>query len=147
MKLSNMTLLKKEGVIMTFLRYFILAFVLFFVIDIVWLGLIAKNFYKQWIGHLMASQTNWIAAIIFYVLYIVFIVIMVLLPADSKHSLKHAMLYGALFGFITYATYDLTNLATLKDWPLTMTLVDIAWGTFLGFSVSSLAYLLKHWIF
>ena len=132
---------------MLFLKYFVIAFILFFVIDIIWLGLVAKNLYKEWIGHLMSSQTNWIAAIIFYLLYIVFIVIMVLLPGDEKHSITHVMLYGALFGFITYATYDLTNLATLKDWPLQMTLVDITWGTFLGFSVSTLSYLIKHWLF
>lgn len=132
---------------MTFIKYTGIAFVLFFVIDIIWLGLVAKNLYKDWIGHLMAPRTNWLAAMIFYVLYIVFIVIFVLLPADQKHSISYAMIYGALFGFITYATYDLTNLATLKDWPVTMSIVDITWGTFLGFSVSTLSYLLKHWLF
>jgi uncharacterized membrane protein len=132
---------------MTFIVYTVIAFVLFFIIDLIWLGLVAKNLYKHWIGHLMATKTNWLAAILFYVLYIVFIVIFVLLPADQKHSLSYAMLYGALFGFITYATYDLTNLATLKDWPVTMTIIDITWGTFLGFSVSTFSYLLKHWLF
>lgn len=130
---------------MTFLVYFGISFVLFFIIDIIWLGLVAKKLYSKWIGHLMLEKPNWTAAIIFYILYIVFIVIFVLMPA--KHSLSYAMTYGALFGFITYATYDLTNLATLKTWPLQMVVVDILWGTFLGFSVSTLAYLIKHLIF
>lgn len=130
---------------MTFLVYFGISFVLFFIIDIIWLGLVAKKLYSKWIGHLMLEKPNWIAAITFYVLYIVFIVIFVLIPAE--HSLSYAMTYGALFGFITYATYDLTNLATLKTWPLQMVIVDILWGTFLGFSVSTLAYLIKHLIF
>lgn len=131
--------------LMTFIVYFSIAFVLFFIIDIIWLGLVAKKLYGKWIGNLMLEKPNWSAAIIFYVLYIVFIVIFVLIPAE--HSLSYAMTYGALFGFITYATYDLTNLATLKTWPLQMVVVDILWGTFLGFSVSTLAYLIKHLIF
>jgi uncharacterized membrane protein len=129
---------------MTFLISVGVSFVLFFAIDMLWLGLFAKNLYKKWIGHLMLEKPNWTAAMIFYILYIVFIVIIVILPALSNHSLNDAMLYGTLFGFITYATYDLTNLATLKTWPLQMVIVDILWGSFLGFSVSTLAYLIVH---
>lgn len=128
----------------TFLLYIGVSFLIFFVIDIIWLGLVAKKLYSKWIGHLMLEKPNWTAAIIFYVLYIVFLVIIVLLPAHSNHSLTDAMVYGTLFGFITYATYDLTNLATLKTWPLQMVIVDILWGSFLGFSVSTLAYLIVH---
>jgi uncharacterized membrane protein len=132
---------------MTFLKLFIIAFIVFFAIDIVWLGVIAKNLYRDAIGHLMSARPNWTAAIIFYILYIIFLVIFVMLPAINQGSLSHAMLYGALFGFITYATYDLTNLATLKDWPLYLTFIDIGWGTLLGFSVSTLTYILHQWIF
>lgn len=132
---------------MTFLKLFIIAFIVFFAIDIVWLGVIAKNLYRDAIGHLMSASPNWIAAIIFYILYIIFLVIFVILPAIHQGSLSHAMLYGALFGFITYATYDLTNLATLKDWPLYLTFIDIGWGTLLGFSVSTLTYILHQWLF
>jgi uncharacterized membrane protein len=129
---------------MTFLISVGVSFVLFFAIDMLWLGLVAKNLYKKWIGHLMLEKPNWTAAMIFYILYIIFIVIIVILPALGNHSLNDAMLYGTLFGFITYATYDLTNLATLKTWPLQMVIVDILWGSFLGFSVSTLAYLIVH---
>mgnify|MGYP001605736778 FL=1 len=132
---------------MTFLKLFIIAFIVFFAIDIVWLGVIARNLYRDAIGHLMSARPNWTAAIIFYVLYIIFLVIFVILPAINQGSLSHAMLYGALFGFITYATYDLTNLATLKDWPLYLTFIDIGWGTLLGFSVSTLTYIIHQWLF
>jgi uncharacterized membrane protein len=98
--------------------------------------------YQSQIGFILAKKPNWYAAIIFYVLYIVFLMIFAIIPALQKSSLSDAMLYGALYGFITYATYDLTNLATLKNWPLKVTLIDITWGTLLGFSVSTLTYLI-----
>jgi uncharacterized membrane protein len=104
--------------------------------------LFAKNMYQSQIGFILAKKPNWYAAIIFYVLYIVFLMIFAIIPALQKSSLNDAMLYGALYGFITYATYDLTNLATLKNWPLKVTLIDITWGTLLGFSVSTLTYLI-----
>ena len=132
---------------MTFLKLFLIAFIVFFAVDLLWLGVIARNLYQDAIGHLLSARPNWTAAIIFYVLYIIFLVIFVIAPAESKTSLSHAMLYGALFGFITYATYDLTNLATLKDWPLYLTFIDIGWGTFLGFSVSTLTHIIYQWLF
>lgn len=126
---------------MTLIIFFI-AFVIFFIIDILWLGLFAKNMYQSQIGFILAKKPNWYAAFIFYILYIVFLMIFAIMPALQKSSFNDAMLYGALYGFITYATYDLTNLATLKNWPLKVTLIDITWGTLLGFSVSTLTYLI-----
>jgi len=126
---------------MTILIFFI-AFIIFFVIDIVWLGLFAKKIYQSQIGYILAKKPNWYAAIVFYILYIVFLLIFAVMPALDKGSLTDAILYGALFGFITYATYDLTNLATLDKWPLKVTIIDMIWGTFLGFSVSTLTYLI-----
>ncbi|HBD74490.1 MAG TPA: DUF2177 domain-containing protein [Acholeplasmataceae bacterium] len=126
---------------MTVIIFFI-AFVIFFIIDILWLGLFAKNMYQSQIGFILAKKPNWYAAILFYILYIVFLMIFAILPALQTSSLNDAMLYGALYGFITYATYDLTNLATLEKWPLKVTIIDIIWGTLLGFSVSTLTYLI-----
>jgi uncharacterized membrane protein len=108
----------------------------------VWLGLIAKNFYAKHIGFLMTPNVNWMAAIIFYLLFIVGTVVFVITPALEQKSWMHALLYGALFGLITYATYDLTNLATIKDWPLIVTIVDLIWGTVLSASVSLITYLI-----
>ena len=126
---------------MTVIIFFI-AFVIFFIIDILWLGLFAKNMYQSQIGFILAKKPNWYAAIVFYILYIVFLMIFAILPALQTSSLNDAMLNGALYGFITYATYDLTNLATLEKWPLKVTIIDIIWGTLLGFSVSTLTYLI-----
>ena len=123
-----------------FWKLYLIALPVFFAIDMIWLGLIAKNFYRDQIGFLMKSNINWIAAIIFYLLFIVGLVIFVIAPAVQRGSWVYALLFGALFGFITYATYDLTNLATVKDWPLLVTVVDLAWGAALGASVSTITF-------
>jgi uncharacterized membrane protein len=132
---------------LTFLKLYLITFVIFFAIDLIWLGIIAKNLYQRQIGHLMAEQVNWFAAILFYLLFIGGLVFFVLMPAVDAGSLGKAILYGALFGFITYATYDLTNLATLKNWPWQITVIDLSWGTFLGMSTSLFSYLLYQVIF
>lgn len=123
-----------------FAKLYLIALPVFFLIDMVWLALVAKNFYREQIGFLMKPNINWWAAIIFYLLFIAGLIIFVISPAISKHSWLHALLYGALFGLITYATYDLTNLATLKDWPLLVTIVDLIWGCVLAASVSAITY-------
>ena len=123
-----------------FIKLYAIALPVFFVIDMIWLGLVAKNFYRNQIGFLMAPNMNWVAAIIFYLLFIVGLVVFVITPAIEKGSWMYALLFGALFGLITYATYDLTNLATLKDWPLLVTIVDLIWGAVLAASVSVVTY-------
>ncbi len=125
-----------------FIKLYLIALPVFFIIDMIWLGLIANNFYKNQIGFLMKPDINWTAAIIFYLLFIVGLVLFVVMPAVEKGSWTHALLFGALFGLITYATYDLTNLATLKDWPLLVTIVDLAWGASLGALVSVITYVI-----
>jgi len=127
-----------------FIKLFLIALPVFFVIDMVWLILVAKKFYKEQIGFLMKPDINWLAAIIFYVLFIAGLVIFVISPAVEKHSWVHALIFGALFGLITYATYDLTNLATLKDWPIIVTIVDLIWGTVLASSISLITYLIAN---
>ena len=123
-----------------FIKLFLIALPVFFLIDIVWLVLVAKKFYQEQIGFLMKPDVNWFAAIIFYFLFIAGLVVFVISPAVLKNSWVHALLFGALFGLITYATYDLTNLATLKDWPLLVTVVDLIWGTVLASSISVITY-------
>jgi uncharacterized membrane protein len=139
--LQDSKIVSKKGEIMNIL-IFLIAFVIFFIIDILWLGFFAKKMYQTQIGYILAKKPNWYAAIVFYILYIIFLMIFAIVPALDAMSLSHAMLYGGLYGFITYATYDLTNLATLEKWSLKVTLIDITWGTFLGFSVSTLTYLI-----
>jgi len=127
-----------------FIKLFLIALPVFFVIDMVWLVLVAKKFYQEQIGFLMKPDINWFAAIIFYLLFIAGLVIFVISPAVEKHSWVHALIFGALFGLITYATYDLTNLATLKDWPLLVTVVDLVWGSVLASSISLITYLIAN---
>ena len=130
-----------------FLKLYAISFVIFFAIDLLWLGIIAKNIYQRYIGELLRPDVNWVAAILFYLLFIGGLVIFVLMPAVDSGSWVKALLLGALFGFITYATYDLTNLATLKGWPIQITIIDLIWGTFLGASTSTLSYLAYKLIF
>lgn len=123
------------------IKLYAIALPIFFAIDMLWLGLVAKNFYAKQLGHLMRPDINWLAAILFYLLFIVGLVLFVISPALDKRSLLQAILFGAFFGLVTYATYDLTNLATLKEWPLFVTIVDLAWGAVLAGLVSGLSYL------
>ena len=125
-----------------FLKLYCIALPIFFAIDMVWLGVAAKNFYDKHIGFLMKANVNWVAAILFYLLFIAGLVAFVVAPAIEKGSWVRALLFGALFGLITYATYDLTNLATLRDWPLVVTVVDLIWGMVLAASVSFATYLI-----
>lgn len=127
-----------------FLKLYAIALPVFFVIDMIWLGLIAKGFYQQQIGFLMKTNINWAAAIIFYLLFIAGLIVFVVTPAVEKNSWVVALTLGALFGLITYATYDLTNLATVKDWPLLVTIIDLIWGMTLAASVSVITYLIAH---
>ena len=123
-----------------FIKLYAIALPVFIVIYMIWLGLVARSFYRGQIGFMMKSDINWIAAITFYLLFVVGLVVFVIAPAIEKNSWRHALLLGALFGVITYATYDLTNLATLRDWPILITIVDLVWGAVLAASVSTVTY-------
>ncbi len=123
-----------------FIKLYAISFLAFLAMDMLWLGFIAKNFYSNQLGFLMKAEINWVAAGAFYLLFNVGLVLFVIAPAYEKNSWTHALLFGALFGLITYATYDLSNLATLKDWPLLLTVVDLVWGTTLAASVSTITY-------
>ena len=127
-----------------FIKLYAIALPVFFAIDMVWIGFVARNFYRNQIGFLMKSDINWTAAIVFYLLFVVGLVLFVIAPAIEKNSWTHALVFGALFGLISYATYDLTNLATLKDWPILVTVVDLAWGAALAAAVSTATYFIAR---
>lgn len=128
------------------LKLYLATLIAFFAIDMVWLGFVARTFYRKYLGFIMSPNPNWLAAIIFYLLFIVGILVFVVLPGLESGSLQATLLRAALFGLITYATYDLTNLATLKDWPITVTIVDLAWGTVLSTAVSYVSFLAGKWL-
>ena len=131
---------------MKLIYLYLLTLPVFFGIDMLWIGVLAKDFYRNNLGHLFRENINWAAALIFYFLYIIGILIFATLPALEKQSLGRAVLLGALFGFFAYATYDLTNFATLKDWPLKVTVVDMIWGMVLTGSVAAASYLIGRWL-
>ena len=108
----------------------------FLVIDLVWLGFVARSFYQTHLGHLMRANVNWVAAVVFYLVFVVLVV----WPAIERESLARALSLGALFGLVTYAAYDLTNLAVLEGFSLKIALVDLLWGTVLCASVSAITY-------
>lgn len=112
----------------------------FFAIDLVWLGVVARDFYRRHLGHLLSDQVNWPAAILFYLVFIAGIVFFAVKPALEAGSGLRALTYGAFLGFLAYATYDLTNQATVRDWPVLVTVVDLVWGTVLSALVSFLSY-------
>jgi uncharacterized membrane protein len=125
---------------------YLLTIPVFFIIDMIWLGVVAKNFYRRILSTFLSEKVNWPAAIIFYLLFIIGILIFAVLPGLARNALGYALLYGALFGFFTYATYDLTNLATLKDWPMIIVVVDIIWGAILSASVATVSFLIGKWL-
>jgi uncharacterized membrane protein len=127
-----------------FIKLYAIAIPIFLAIDMIWLGFVARNFYRDQIGFLMKSDINWTAAIAFYLLFMVGLVLFVIAPALEKNAWTHALLFGALFGLITYATYDLTNLAILKDWPLLVVIVDLAWGAAIAAAVSTATYFIAR---
>jgi uncharacterized membrane protein len=134
-----------KGGVMPFIKILLLygfTIPVFFAVDMVWIGLVAKSFYRRQIGHLMAEQVNWPAALVFYFTFIAGILVFAVLPAFEKGSIGKAALLGALFGFFTYGTYDLTNLATLKAWPMAVTIADLVWGMVLTGTVSVVSYVI-----
>jgi uncharacterized membrane protein len=126
-----------------FLKLYAVALPVFLVIDMIWLGVVARSFYQEQMGHLMRAQVNWVAAIAFYLLFVAGIVVLAVWPALERQSLAHALILGALLGLVAYAAYDLTNLATLEGFPLKVALVDLAWGTVLCATVSAVTYRLS----
>ncbi len=124
-----------------YLVIYITAVVVFFAIDMLWLGVIAKNIYQKYLGKFIAKEVNWPAAILFYLIFVIGLVYFAIAPAVGD-SWSFAAAAGGAFGFFTYATYDLTNLATLKNWPREIVVIDIAWGIVLGAAVSSITHLL-----
>lgn len=129
-----------------YLKLYLLTVPVFFAIDLIWLGVVAKNFYQNNLSAFLSPNVNWPAALAFYFMYIAGIILFAVKPGLDAQSIGKAALWGALFGFFTYATYDLTNLATLRDWPLKVVFVDIAWGILLCTLVASGSYLIGRWL-
>lgn len=125
---------------------FLLSIPIIFAVDLLWLGVFAKSFYQKMMSPLVTIEFNWPYVILFYLLYFVGIYIFALKPGIEAESLSKALYLAALFGFFCYMTYDLTNMATLKDWPLKLAIIDIVWGVFLTTFTTFVAYHIYFWL-
>lgn len=125
---------------MQFLKLYAATAAVFFALDLTWLGVVAKGFYKAQMGHLMRPDTQWVPAVLFYLIYVAAIIVLCVKPGLERESMGRAVAMGAVFGLAAYAAFDLTSLALLKDFPLKVALVDLAWGTFVTAAVSGASY-------
>ena len=125
-----------------FIKEYVVALIVFLAIDAIWLLFISKKLYSKYLGYLMSPKPNLFAALIFYMIFIVGLVFFVISPAINTSDFLYTIKAGLLFGAITYATYDLTNLATIKDWPIKITIVDLIWGSFIATITSVITYLI-----
>ncbi len=132
---------------MQYVAAYVATAIIFLFIDFIWLAYVAKNFYFSRLGDLLLEKPNMAVAAGFYAIYVVGIIIFAVAPALQSGSWKTALIYGALFGFFAYATYDMTNLATLKNWSVTVSIVDTIWGTVLTGTSALLGYLVVRQFF
>lgn len=132
---------------MTFyLKLYLACTAVFFALDITWLGFVAKGFYQRQMGHLLADETKWGAAVAFYLIYVAAIVVLCVIPAVEKQSVARALALGAVFGLAAYAAFDLTSLALLKGFPGGVVPIDLAWGVVLTASVSAAGFYAAGWL-
>jgi uncharacterized membrane protein len=121
-------------------KLYLVMLLAFLTIDAIWLGLIARGFYGEHLDYLLKSAPNWAAAFLFYLLFIAGLLVFVIVPNAQHECVKRVLVCGAFFGLVTFATYDLTNLALIRDWPLVVTVVDLAWGMVVGASMSCVGF-------
>lgn len=129
-----------------YIKLYFATLAVFFAVDMLWLGVISRGFYQKHLGFLMAPQVNWFAALAFYLLFIAGVLVFVVLPGIKADDLAATLSKAAFFGLVTYATYDLTNLATVRNWPVIITVIDLIWGMVLTTVVSLAGFFLGKWL-
>ena len=132
--------------IVQFFKLLVPTAVVFFAIDLVWLGVVAAPFYQRHLGSMLAPQVRWLPAFLFYLIFITGLLVFAILPGLTAGSLTRAMALGAFLGFMAYATFDLTCLALFKDFPMTVVVVDLIWGTCLSAIVTAAGYGTGRWL-
>lgn len=131
---------------MTFFKLYLVSLIIFCTLDLFWLGLLAKNLYREQIGFLMSKEIKWGLAILVYCLYVAGLSFFATLPAFYEGNRLSALLYGGFFGFVCYGIYNLTNLATLEGWPAKIVVYDLLWGTFVSGVTSLITFSIGyHW--
>tara|TARA_B100000902_G_C27224933_1_gene871638 strand:+ start:440 stop:838 length:399 start_codon:yes stop_codon:yes gene_type:complete len=132
---------------MLYIKLFLTSFATFLILDAIWLGFVAKDFYAKQLSFYLTDNVVWSSALIFYIIFNIGLLVLVILPSIEKNSYSVLIFYAVLYGLVTFATYDLTNLATIKEWPLIVSLVDMAWGMFVAFSSASAAFYANKYLF
>ena len=131
---------------MTFIKLYVASLLIFSGLDFFWLGFIAKNLYRSQIGFLMADDVRWVPAVCFYFIYLFGLTLFATLPALKSGNWLMTLFYGGAFGLVCYATYDLTNLATIRNWPGKIVVYDLVWGTFISGATTFLTCMIaNHW--
>ncbi|MDD8015824.1 MAG: DUF2177 family protein [Acidobacteriota bacterium] len=130
-----------------YLFLYLITLAVFFLIDMAWLGIVAKDFYRRHIGWMLDPKVKWPAAVVFYLLFIAGLLVFAVRPGIEAGAPVKALALGALLGLVCYAAYDLTNQALVKGWPLVVTVVDLVWGTVLGGAVSFISAWLGRTLF
>ncbi len=128
------------------IKLFLISFITFLILDAIWLGIISKSFYIRHLSDYLTNDIVWPAAFIFYLLFNIGLLVFVILPAIEKNSYSILILYALLYGLVTFSTYDLTNLATIKNWPVIVSVVDIMYGMFVAVTCSSTSYYLHKYL-
>jgi len=118
----------------------------FFTVDLLWLGVVARDFYRRDLGHLMAPEIRWGAALLFYFIFILGIVVFAVLPALESGDWFRAILLGGFVGVVGYAAFDLTCLALFKDFPVRIVVVDMIWGTVLSALTATAGFAVGRWL-
>ena len=129
-----------------YLKLYLLTLPAFLFLDMIWVGFIAHQFFRRQVGHLMAVETNWPAAILFYLMFPIGILFFAVLPALEVNDFQKVVINGLMLGFITYATYELTNHALLKNWTWATVVVDLLWGIFIVTLVSVYSFKVGLWL-
>lgn len=132
--------------VLSFLKLYAATAAVFFAIDLVWLGVVASGFYDRHLGHLLASEVRWGAALLFYALFIAALLVFAVLPGLEAGSLGRTLLLGGFFGLVAYATFDLTSLALFEDFPVIVAVVDMIWGTVLSAVVCAAGWQVGRWL-
>jgi uncharacterized membrane protein len=130
----------------TIARLYGLTALVFFAIDLLWLGVVARGFYQEHLGHLLRATTRWPPALLFYALYIAGILVFAVLPGLGAGSWVRTLTLGAFFGLVAYATFDLTSLALIRDFPVRVVVVDLVWGTVLTGAVATAGHFIGRWL-
>ena len=132
---------------MLYFKLFLSSFITFLILDFIWLGFVAKDFYAMQLALYLTDNVIWSSALIFYIIFNIGLLIFVIMPSIEKNSYLTLVLYAILCGLVTFATYDLTNLSTVKEWPLIVSLIDMTWGMFVAFSSASVAFFANKYVF